>query len=806
MTAQISPVNFRGFGKYFRYKLYSMRGYGIAQMIFGLLAYPFVSFAGLLALNARAAAAKAYEAYHALSQGMGGFIDSSEYLEWIQLQEKSNNLIAFARIAIFVCIAALAAIAIMHFFTQVKAFRWLYDKNAVDMDYSLPISDDARFWGDFTAGALLTGVPHLLSIVIGSIILQFARGLMEIQNIRAIIAGMIIGAAACALFYCFNMLVISFLGRAKEMVAITILLNIALPAVFFVGTTLMLYLTYGYENWLIGYVGFASADFTPLGLVLDFISNTGTVARNYSLSEDFSIGMVFTPKLVMTVAVAVIMYTAAAWAVVRSRRAEMVGKPYAFAPARLAVQLVIMIQLGLDIALCWMMGVARSDVFSKQIELTIYGIVIFSIVIFAATEVSSAKVKTLWISALKYLGCAAVSAIVAVVLVNANGFGIATRLPSEKNMDYVGITLDLNSESYAVSVEFTEDETKKLGREIFEELDTTRPYSTVTEGIRDGYIGNRIRMWDDNDYVTIAYCKDESYPYVCRFPIKEGRMENILRKLSVPEIAVKQAEDELMLDWEKKSYDEIEIVNLYDENNAVTNVSGSGLTIAKLMDAVKLDSKNITYENFFTTVPGVYKRTIKVEYVSDRLGTRTVTWVLSVYEWNENVISLLKQYGFDASPAPVKSEEMVLFKIDSSIDPKLNSYYRSIPSSLVDGYELYALLGEVEQVGRLLKEIDGLREQYNGLTAEEVIARVLEKFDAIGVSAKRVEPGSEAEEQLFALGSNIYALEQDYTQDSYVLAAVNPDNNEYIPATLTLSTYFPADSIDRVAEIYNNLN
>ena len=142
--------------------------------------------------------------------------------------------------------------------------------------------------------------------------------------------------------------------------------------------------------------------------------------------------MVFTPKLIMTVAVSVNVYTAAAWAVVRSRRAEMVGKPYAFAAARLVVQLVIMIQLGLDIALCWMMGVAESGGFSKQSELTIYGIVIFSIVIFAATEVSSAKVKALWISALKYLGCAAVSAIVAVVLVNANGFGIATRLPSEK--------------------------------------------------------------------------------------------------------------------------------------------------------------------------------------------------------------------------------------------------------------------------------------------------------------------------------------------------------------------------------------
>ena len=171
-----------------------------------------------------------------------------------------------------------------------------------------------------------------------------------------------------------------------------------------------------------------------------------------------------------------------------------------------------------------------------------------------------------------------------------------------------------------------------------------------------------------------------------------------------------------------------------------------------------------------------------------------------------NVGGGVSQHGFDASPAPIKSEDMVLFKIDSIIDPKLNSYYRSIPASLVDVYELYALLGEVEQVDRLLKEIDGLREQYNGLTAEEVITRVLEKFDAIGVSAKRVEPGSEAEEQLFALGSNIYALEQDYTQDSYVLAAVNPDNNEYIPATLALSTYFSADSIDRVAEIYNNLN
>lgn len=806
MTAQISPVNFRGFGKYFRYKLYSMRGYGIAQMIFGLLAYPFAAFAGFLALNARAAAAKAYEAYYALSQGMGGFIHSPEYLEWMQLLEKSNNLMTFARIAIFVCIAALAAIAIMHFFTQVKAFRWLYDKNAVDMDYSLPISDDARFWGDFTAGALLTGVPHLLSIVIGSIILQFARGLMDIQYFRAIIAGMIIGAAACALFYCFNMLVISFLGRAKEMVAIPILLNIALPAVFFVGTTLMLYLTYGYESWVIGYVGFASADFTPLGLALDFINNTGTLVRNYILSEDFSIGMAFTPKLIVTVAVSVILYTAAAWAVVRSRRAEMVGKPYAFAPARFVVQLVIMIQLGLDIALCWMMDVARNADFSKQSELTIYGIVIFSVVLFAATEVSSAKVKTLWISALKYLGCAAVSAIVAVVLVNANGFGIATRLPSEKNMDYVGITLNLNSESYAVSIEFTEDETKKLGREIFEELDTTPPYKNVTEGIRKGYLGNTIRMRDENDYVTIVYCKDEAYPYVCRFPIKEGRLESILRKLAVPETAVKQAEDELVLEWENKPYDEIEIVNFYDENGAVTDVSGSGLTIAKLMDAVKLDSKNVTYENFFTTVSGVYKRTIKVEYVSDRLDAGTVTRVLSVYEWNENVISLLKQYGFDASPAPVMSEDMVLFKIDSDADPNINSYYRRIPVILIEGYELYALLGEVEQVDRLLKEIEGLREQYSGLTAEEVVARVLEKFDTLGVSAKRVEPGSEAENQLFALGSNIYALEQDYTQDSYVLAAVNPDNNEYIPATLALSIYFPADSIDRVAEIYNNLS
>jgi hypothetical protein len=176
MTALSSTGNFSKFGTYFLYKLRTLRPMIILNGIFALLSYPLVGgilvpyAANYVELEALREQLRQTDSY--LQYGYSYYEDPAYQV----LRDRADVLEGLLVMAVIIGVIMLIGMFIMSYGILAKSFRWLYRKTSVDMDYSLPVSDDTRFFGDLLASFAGSLVPHLIAIFTGSILWRvFAR-------------------------------------------------------------------------------------------------------------------------------------------------------------------------------------------------------------------------------------------------------------------------------------------------------------------------------------------------------------------------------------------------------------------------------------------------------------------------------------------------------------------------------------------------------------------------------------------------------------------------------------------------------
>lgn len=155
-----------------------------------------------------------------------------------------ETLRSLATMSVVIGILCLVGLFVFTFVTTLRAFRYLYDKTAVDMDYSLPVNHNTRFLGDLSAVLTVSILPHLISVFIGMILLNVIAGIIEPFNLEPetwqlirdlICQGMFVGLFACVMQLAFSLMMISFCGRKAEAFLYPVLINIAVPFIHGMG-------------------------------------------------------------------------------------------------------------------------------------------------------------------------------------------------------------------------------------------------------------------------------------------------------------------------------------------------------------------------------------------------------------------------------------------------------------------------------------------------------------------------------------------------------------------------------------------
>lgn len=90
------------------------------------------------------------------------------------LLDKRSLLYSLLIAEIVIGVLSLVGLFIFTFVTTLRSFRCLHNKSVVDMDMSLPINHNTRFFGDLAAVFTVNILPHFIAILLAQILLQFA--------------------------------------------------------------------------------------------------------------------------------------------------------------------------------------------------------------------------------------------------------------------------------------------------------------------------------------------------------------------------------------------------------------------------------------------------------------------------------------------------------------------------------------------------------------------------------------------------------------------------------------------------------
>ena len=809
MTAQGSRIDLNRLGTYFRYKLGTLKGYAIVQLILGILSYPLTLAVSVTQMKAQAAASAALKAYDAL--GIEDFT-CPEYLLWRELEGKSSFWNQILMCAMVLCAAAVLGIALMHFLTAIASYRWLYKKELVDMDYSLPISGDARFLGDFFAGLCAAGIPHLIIAIPSTIFIAAYNWGEGAESLRFFAQLPLTGVVACVMFYCFNLMLMSLFGRHGQMVVIPVVVNLLLTAGEIFGTILCRLTAFGINGDIAASNSVCgAAPYSPLGLVIGACYDAGFQSE-YSLDV---VPFILQPKVLIPVPVITAASFLAAWYVIRNRRSEDVGKPYVVPIARHIIHglVTVAIVICFGALIAHYLGAGKED----SVTLVIIWTLAATFVAYFSLELTTVGLKKIWFTCLRYIGFTALGAGLALGLANCNGFGMGERAPVGAR----GVNIDLYNTQYHVSdwVSLSGDNVR-IVTEIQNELPKRRLYSSVYEGLTERYIGSNAN-YRDSGYISAEFTYRLNNGMTCSYlyPITEEEYLDLMRKTTCVESLKNKYYSWLTDQYEEWEYSNINGyaangVDVYSEEN----VKPCDIAFEDLWAAVEKDLANVNYDMLHTCVSG--------EYSTDVLFGFTITNPhnppyesfrrLQIFPWFENTIAFLQEQGVEVELSPAANAKTAfLMKMDGfdvdSIDPlerNENMLYREEPTANMGIEEIFGLAGDESYFDYLVNCVYPYEDDPTEL-AEEAIERLL---DDSCRSAKFVPMGSAELAELIEMGGSIYDSKQDYSKDYYALVLTNVSGEdlasvEYADYCVSgVVLHFPADKLSRAAEIYAGLS
>lgn len=831
MTAPVLKINLHNFGKYYFYALKRLRACLVIQCIAALLSYPLGALVMNFLMDFDIKWQAAQEAYNAEYPNVSEAVNA----ELEALRQQYDTVLMVILVCAVIALIALVTLVGMHFITPLISYRRLYRKNYSDMDYSLPVSADAAFWGDFLAGATITVVPHFIAVILGLISIQPIYGrLSEYSDSSALIVKVVLNndvipllwtvVLAAIMLYALTIFIMGFCGKMFHAVAMPILVNIVVPVAHYLLFWLGMNCAAGNYFSSVYMMEIKSIFVTsPLGMVLSsamggYVGNVSdSKQRFFTMTNYYPIQQ---PRYLIPALVVILLLVVGAWLVIRRRRAEQVGaRAFAVKPAQyvihgltaLAIATVAAWQISRNFEerFLWIGG---NGYFPHIYEIVnVYSVILLIAIpaVYLILEAAAGEAKRFGWSLARCGGTTLAAAGITLAVMCCNGFGTFLRAPSTKNVGVVNVLIDQYHVNAYFSYDFSEPENIEKIARLQNSIKSKYEYSsifTMAEHINNGSLRDAPRV--EFDY----YCRD-GYRKHCTLDISEETLMEVLHEVALPESMANQCFNL------RNSTNILGTVVWESSQDVLVPLSKSGLTSDMLFEAIRKDCENVTFERMFKCESGNYVKKIYLSMSSETLPSNVVllsnydSGHIKVYPWFENTIALLSEYGaevdFGISPEEYKTAFIV-----KSLPPDdiYDLHYQCYSGLRTYVTELFGLAGDENFIPYYKMRERDIISRYDAETGERVRLteddEILEYFKSQYQYLQVAKIDMEQAAELYPLCGGVYDVDTDYGSDHYALVLTNLTGEDLLNYEEGLSPYYmflyiPAEHFDKAAEMFD---
>lgn len=630
MTAQNSANKsvFYKFLPYYLNKVKYLRPQLIMSVIFSVLSYP----ALMLIINILCPVERELIE---LSQYISD-PTPEQYEMNMALLDKRSLLYSLLIAEIIIGVLSLVGLFIFTFVTTLRSFRCLHNKSVVDMDMSLPINHNTRFFGDLAAVFTVNILPHFIAILLAQILLQFADlSAFDTQGETQAIVDAIMGPMAfTGLFMCImeiaiTLLLISFCGRLAEACIYPILINFAIPVIHLMTINLVESGVYGavlYPSAISTAVGSAYpiTASSPLGMMIMTLYSMMSIGCKGSVSD---CGPIFRPEFGIPALLVTLACFAGAYFLIKYRRAERVGMPYVYKGMGLVIPGIVIFAITVPVSYFISINVRGQedtmDYYSftqNNIPGMIIGTIISTFILYIIMElISGRNFRKFGLSVAKWAGTLAACALICLGLNMSNGFGAAYYVP---NPDRVA--------SASMSYYDSEYRTSSLTKNQFtiKGVSGDDILQTIRE-VHDEIPKNNGDGASDGKYVSFYYVMKDGTQLERRYSVSSELFGEIRRKMVTPE------------GWYSSLFSLDENI-LLNEGYSVNRIWMNDIAKYgnnKLFDAIRQDCQKINVD-FIENEPA-WKYTDLYYDIGSGDQLNSSSYNLRVYDWMDNTIAYL---------------------------------------------------------------------------------------------------------------------------------------------------------------------
>ena len=643
MTAQ-SSVNlqnkpFYKFLPYFLTKLRFLRPQMIMTGIFALLSYPLVGIFVNMWLDADIKVSEL---------NMSGDILTPELQNAISAKNVAQSLM---QMSIVIGVICLFGMFVFTFVTTLRSFRYLYNKNAVDMDYALPVNHNTRFFADLAAVFTTSIIPHFISVIIGAIFTnvisekakmysrEFLIDVELIETLSSIVLQcMFVGLFACFMQMAFSLLMISTSGKKAVAAVFPVLINIAIPIIHALALFIIENNTYGSETY--GETIYCPATATsPVGM----LAITAIFCLNYLFNFrsnidklDSTLPIWRVDYLVLAIILTIIFFVGA-YFLIKFRRNERVGNAYVYKVMSVIIPGIVILAMSLPMWNAVLEPLANSKNYTPQTSTVawIMGLLISTFIVYVILELISGRAfRKFHITVAKWagsvLGCAGITAL----LVFSNGFGKAEFVPAPENVVYADTLI------WADVKKFADHNATFI---IYDATDK----ETITEITELHKKVPKYKTMDTSDYYIDVNYLLTSGEYVLRsYLISPELYSELMNQIVTPKNwyeghcgEVEQTLKEQGSEVGQIVVNGVEYVDgiVYNTTNEVY-LKPSEFDVNRFLEAIRKDSEKMNFELYWNS-RNSYSYSVEIAFQRIKYGP--IAYSLFVEDWMENTIEYL---------------------------------------------------------------------------------------------------------------------------------------------------------------------
>lgn len=601
---------FYKFSPYYRNKMRVLKPQLIMMGIFALLSYPFVGFLCNLLTDAM----MKYD--ELLAQGV-------EYLELQRVAGQIDVLKSLSIMSMVIGAICLLGMFVFTFVTTLRAFRRLYNKTAVDMDYSLPVSGNTRYFADISAIFTSCILPHLISVLIGLPLACSIGGKMcklypyygaeNIQTITsAAIQGMFAGLFSCVMLIGFCLLIMSCCGKRAEAAIIPIMVNIAIPIIHALAITISQRNVYG--AGLDSISVFAVSGTSPVGMAVISIYDVFELIVGSDISRLYELNPVLSAFQTENLIPAILLTLASfvgAYFLLKFRKNERVGIPYVFKAMSVILPGIVILAMSLPM---WDMVLAGKTRYNNTNPFGwLVGLLISTFIVYVIMELISGKAfRRFMTTVLKWAGTIAACAGITAVFVFSNGFGAAYYVPSANDVKTASANI-----LYEVQREY--------GHFYIPDTQNDEIIRTLTD------IHSRIPKSADSTakvgQITIRYTLKNGEPVSRIYRLTAEEYKEFMNILITPESWYES-------NYGNKAYfDNLSIKPVISVSVGEILYYPNGFTMSGFLEAVRKDAEGMNYSKYLEIADAGQTNMV--------LNNEDGGFVVSYYSWMENTIKYL---------------------------------------------------------------------------------------------------------------------------------------------------------------------